>query len=54
MSRLSIAFLGAALAAALGLTLLQAQTTAAGPATTDLSDPHQIHANGHGADHQGN
>ncbi|WP_165354826.1 hypothetical protein [Tropicimonas sp. IMCC6043] len=54
MPRLSFAFLGVATAAALGLTLLQAQITAAGPGATGLPDQPQVHTYGHGVEHQAN
>lgn len=53
MPRLSILFLGTALAAAFSLTLLQAQIGTAGSDKDDQSD--QVHSQGagHGAGHRG-
>lgn len=53
MSRLSILFLGTALAAAFSLMLLQTQIATAGSDKDDQSDQVHSEAVGHGAGHQG-
>lgn len=54
MSRLSITFLGVALAAVVGLTLLQTQISAASPDMHGSTEQSHDQANGHGPGHGSN